>query len=104
MGVRVLISGFGAGYSSISYLRQFPIDGLKLDRSFSREDKRPLASAALGMAKALNLKVIGEGVETRETAEFLQSLACDDMQGYLVSAPVPAQDCDRLLALNFDVN
>jgi diguanylate cyclase (GGDEF)-like protein len=104
VGVRVLISGFGAGYSSISYLRQFPIDGLKLDRSFSHEDKRPLATAALGMAKALNLKVIGEGVETRETAAFLHSLACDDMQGYLVSAPVPAQDCERFMQLNFDVN
>lgn len=103
-GVRVLISGFGAGYSSISYLRQFPIDGLKLDRSFSSEDKRPLATAALGMAKALNLKVIGEGVETRETAEFLHSLACDDVQGYLVSAPVPAQDCERLMQLDFAVN
>ncbi|HEU4520599.1 MAG TPA: EAL domain-containing protein, partial [Thermoanaerobaculia bacterium] len=67
-GVRVLISGFGAGYSSISYLRDFPIDGLKLDRSFSGPDKRSLATAALGMAKALNLKVIGEGVETQEAA------------------------------------
>ncbi|HUP48382.1 MAG TPA: GGDEF domain-containing phosphodiesterase, partial [Thermoanaerobaculia bacterium] len=96
-GVRVLISGFGAGYSSISYLRRFPIDGLKLDRSFSGADKRSLATAALGMAKALNLKVIGEGVETQETAEFLQSLSCDDMQGYLVSAPVPPQECQRFM-------
>ena len=97
VGVRVLISGFGAGYSSISYLREFPIDGLKLDRSFSGADKRLLATAALGMAKALNLKVIGEGVETQETAEFLQSHACDDMQGYLVSAPIPAQDCEQFI-------
>lgn len=96
-GLRVLISGFGAGYSSISYLRQFPIDGLKLDRSFSGSDKRSLATAALGMAKALNLKVIGEGVETQETAEFLRSLACDDMQGYLVSAPVPPGECNRFM-------
>ena len=97
IGVRVLVSGFGAGYSSISYLRQFPIDGVKLDRSFSGEDNRSLASAALGMAKALNLKVIGEGVETQETADFLQSMACDDMQGYLVSRPVPAQECQRFM-------
>ena len=100
VGVRVLISGFGAGYSSISYLRQFPIDGLKLDRSFSGEDKRSLATAALGMAKALNLKVIGEGVETQETAEFLRSLSCDDMQGYLVSAAVPAVECTRFMNVN----
>ena len=99
-GVRVLISGFGAGYSSISYLRRFPIDGLKLDRSFSGEDKRSLASAALGMAKALNLKVIGEGVETQETAEFLKSLSCDDMQGYLVSAAVPAGECTRFMPVH----
>ncbi|HUP47145.1 MAG TPA: EAL domain-containing protein [Thermoanaerobaculia bacterium] len=97
VGVRVLISAFGAGYSSISYLRAFPIDGLKLDRSFSGADKRSLATAALGMAKALNLKVIGEGVETQETAEFLQSLSCDDMQGYLVSAPIPAQECRQFM-------
>ena len=103
-GVRGLISGFGAGYSSISYLRQFPIDGLKLDRSFSHEDKRPLATAALGMAKALNLKVIGEGVETRETAEFLYSHDCDDMQGYLVSAPMPAPDGAHFMRVNFDTN
>ena len=96
-GVRVLIAGFGAGYSSISYLRKFPIDGLKMDRSFSGPDKRSLASAALGMAKALNLKVIGEGVETEETADFLRSHACDDMQGYLVSAPIPAQACTQFM-------
>jgi diguanylate cyclase (GGDEF)-like protein len=97
IGVRVLVSGFGAGYSSISYLQLFPIDGVKLDRSFSDKGKRPLASAALGMAKALNLKVIGEGVETQETADFLRAIACDDMQGYLVSRPVPAQDCQQFM-------
>lgn len=97
LGVRVLIAGFGAGYSSISYLRRFPIDGLKLDRSFAGDDKRSLATAALGMAKALNLKVIGEGVETEETADFLRSQSCDDMQGYLVSAPVPPEACARFI-------
>src|SRR5712692_9462542 len=99
LGVRVLISHFGAGYSSLSYLRRFPIDGLKLDRSFLSDDDdgHPLATAALVMAKALRLKVIGEGVETEEAAAFLRSQSCDDIQGYLVSAPVPAQDCDRLI-------
>jgi diguanylate cyclase (GGDEF)-like protein len=100
LGVRVLISGFGAGYSSISYLRRFPIDGLKLDRSFligGNAEKRPLAVAALGMAKALSLKVIGEGVETQETADFLRSQSCDDIQGFLVSAAIPPQECERFI-------
>jgi diguanylate cyclase len=100
IGVRVLISHFGAGYSSLRYLRSFPIDGLKLDRSFLATngiDNRPLATAALGMAKALRLKVIGEGVETQEAADFLRSQACDDIQGFLVSEPVPAQECIRFI-------
>jgi diguanylate cyclase (GGDEF)-like protein len=100
IGVRVLISHFGAGYSSLRYLRSFPIDGLKLDRSFlatNGTDNRPLATAALGMAKALHLKVIGEGVETQEAADFLRSQDCDDIQGFLVSKPVPPQDCIRFI-------
>ncbi len=100
IGVCLLISGFGAGYSSLSYLRRFPIDGLKLSRSFLTEDhrdNRPLATAALGMAKALRLKVIGEGVETQETADFLKAQSCDDMQGFLVSVPVPPQECGRFM-------
>lgn len=102
LGVRVLISGFGVGYSSISYLWQFPINGLKLDRSFligNVEEKRPLAVAALGMAKALSLNVVGEGVETEETAEFLRSQSCHDLQGFLFSAPIPPQDCRRFMRM-----
>jgi len=93
-GVRVLISHFGSGYWSLTHLRSFPIDGLKLDRSFLDvdQDDRPLARAALLMAKALRLKVIGEGVETEEAAQFLRAQSCDDMQGYLVSAPAPASE------------
>jgi diguanylate cyclase (GGDEF)-like protein len=104
IGVRVLISGFGAGYSSLNYLRRFPIDGLKLSHSFLTEDhrdNRPLATAALGMAKALHLKVVGAGVETLETAEFLKAQSCDDIQGYLVSAPVPPQECERFIHFDF---
>jgi len=101
IGVRVLISHFGSGYSSLRYLKRFPIDGLKLERSFlgpnGNKDNRPLATAALSMAKALHLRVTGEGVETEDAAEFLRSQSCDYMQGYLVSEPVPAQDCDKFL-------
>jgi EAL domain-containing protein (putative c-di-GMP-specific phosphodiesterase class I) len=97
-GVRVLIAGFGAGYSSLSYLRRFPIDGLKLSRTFiTGDDNRPLATAALGMAKALRLRIIGEGVETQEAADFLRSQSCTDIQGFLFSAPVPAQECWRFM-------
>jgi diguanylate cyclase (GGDEF)-like protein len=101
IGVRVLISHFGSGYSSLRYLKRFPIDGLKLERSFlgtnGEKENRPLATAALSMAKALHLRVTGEGVETEDAAEFLRSQSCDYMQGYLVSEPVPAPDCDKFL-------
>ncbi len=101
IGVRVLISHFGSGYSSLKYLRRFPIDGLKLEREFMSGDgdDRSLARAALGMAKALRIKVIGEGVETQEAADFLRSQSCDDIQGYLVSAPMPSEECHRFLSL-----
>ncbi|HVS33149.1 MAG TPA: EAL domain-containing protein [Thermoanaerobaculia bacterium] len=101
-GVRVLIADFGAGYSSLSYLRRFPIDGLKLARSFLSADNihnRSLATAALGMARALHIKVIGEGVETQETADFLRSQSCDNIQGFLFSAPLPAQDCQQFMRI-----
>ena len=102
-GVQVLISGFGAGYSSLRYLSSLPIDGLKLARSFISGDHaedRPLATAALGMAKALRLKVIGEGVETQEAADFLRSQFCDDIQGFLFSAPVPALECEVFMRIH----
>lgn len=101
LGVRVLIAHFGAGYSSLSYLRRFPIDGLKLDRSFfaggAGQEDRALATAAVGMAKALSLKVFGEGVETQDSADFLRAQQCDGMQGFLVSEAVPAEECNRFI-------
>jgi diguanylate cyclase (GGDEF)-like protein len=100
VGVGVVIANFGAGYSSLRDLRRLPIDGLKLDRSFLTPngiDNRPLASAALGMARALHLKVVGEGVETQEAADFLRSQSCDEFQGFLFSAAVPADQTDRFI-------
>lgn len=101
VGVRVLISGFGAGYSSLRYLRRFPIDGLKLDRSFLTGPQsvvdRTLATAALDMARALHLNVVGEGVETPEAAQFLREHSCCGMQGFLVSAALPAEQCTRFM-------
>jgi EAL domain-containing protein (putative c-di-GMP-specific phosphodiesterase class I) len=103
VGVGVVIANFGAGYSSLRDLRRLPIDGLKLDRSFLTPngiDNRPLASAALGMARALHLKVVGEGVETQEAADFLRSQSCDEFQGFLFSAAVPADQTDRFIQID----
>ncbi len=100
IGVRIVIAHFGAGYSSLRDLRRMPIDGLKLDRSFlvpNGTDDRSLATAALGMAKALQLKVMGEGVETQEAADFLRSHSCDEIQGFLVSRAVPAEQAEKFI-------
>ncbi len=103
LGVSVVLAHFGAGYSSLRDLRRLPIDGLKLDRSFVAEtgtDNRPLATAALGMAKALRIKIMGEGVETQEAADFLRSQSCDEIQGFLFSKPIPAEECARFIRLD----
>jgi EAL domain-containing protein (putative c-di-GMP-specific phosphodiesterase class I) len=97
MGVKLSIDDFGTGYSSLSYLKQFPIDRLKLDQSFvrglpSNADDIAIASAVLGMAKALNLKVIAEGVENKEQMDFLFSRQCDEVQGYYFTKPLPAEE------------
>ena len=93
MRIQVSIDDFGAGYSSLSYLKQFPIDRLKIDQSFVRDTTTDPADAAIIMAiitlaQNLRLKVIAEGVETEEQLRFLHLLRCDEMQGYLFSKPV----------------
>jgi diguanylate cyclase (GGDEF)-like protein len=103
LGVRLVIAHFGAGYSSLRDLRRLPIDGLKLDRSFlaaTGTDERPLAAAALGMAKALHIKIMGEGVETQEAADFLRSQSCDEIQGYLFSKAVPPEECEKFMHID----
>ncbi len=101
-GLRISIDDFGTGYSSLSYLRKFPIDALKIDRSFIRDvttdrDNAAITSAIVSMAKALNLRVIAEGVETQEQLEFLRQLGCEEMQGFLVSRPLPAEEATAFL-------
>jgi len=102
LGVRIAIDDFGTGYASLSQLRRFPIDSLKVDRSFVRElaanaGDRSIARAIIAMGRSLSLTVIAEGVETVEQQEFLRSQACDEMQGFYFSRPVPAEAFARLL-------
>jgi diguanylate cyclase (GGDEF)-like protein len=97
MGVRLAIDDFGTGHSSLSYLKRFNIDTLKVDRSFvsslpdSSEDLA-ITTAVIALARSLEMKVVAEGVETPAQAELLKSLGCDEMQGYLLSRPLPAGD------------
>ena len=102
LGVRVVIDDFGTGYSSLGHLAQLPVEALKIDRSFvvrMREDSRALAlvSTIISLAHSLRLRVIAEGVETEEHARLLRLLRCDEMQGYLISMPLPEQELVRLL-------
>ena len=93
-GVQIAIDDFGTGYSSLSYLQKFPVDVLKIDRSFVQkigdlEDGGTLVTAVIDMARALKVRVIAEGVETLEQLEFLAGLKCDEAQGFYFSTPVP---------------
>ncbi len=103
LGVKISLDDFGTGYSSLSYISRLPFDKIKIDQSFVRDiTENPvnaaIATAAIVMARSLNLSVLAEGVETEAQASFLRSRRCDSMQGYLFSRPLPAAEFEQLLA------
>ncbi len=102
MGCHITIDDFGTGYSSLTYLKTFPIDMLKIDRSFVKDivtnpDDRAITQAIISMAHSLKLEVVAEGVEEEPQLEILKSQGCDILQGYLFSKPLPAADVTKIL-------
>ncbi len=102
LGVRIAVDDFGTGYSSLATLQRFPLDTVKIDRSFIGDLAGPsenaaLADAIIGMGKSLSLTVVAQGVETKEQAEFLQAHACDELQGFYFNRPLPAHQFAQLM-------
>ena len=102
LGPKLAIDDFGVGYSSLNYLMRFGVDRLKIDRSFVRglpecAENRGIVKAVISMARSMDLEVVGEGVEEIDQLEFLRAEGCDQIQGYLMSKPVPADEFERQL-------
>ncbi|MDQ6996341.1 MAG: EAL domain-containing protein, partial [Mariprofundus sp.] len=108
MGMKISIDDFGTGYSSMAYLKHFPIDVLKVDRSFimdipDDEQDATITTAIIKLAHALDLEVVAEGVEHVEQLHFLRTLNCDQIQGYLFSPPVPGEKAEQLIKAPFTI-
>ena len=102
LGILFSIDDFGIEYSSLSYLKRFPIDTLKIARSFVQDittnpDDAAIVTAIIAVAKSLKMRIVAEGVESKEQADFLRGLHCNTIQGYLYSRPLSAADIDQLL-------
>jgi diguanylate cyclase (GGDEF)-like protein len=104
MGLRFTIDDFGTGYSSLSYLKRIPLYSIKIDRSFvkginTNPDDAAISKAIISMAHTLKLRVVAEGVETEEQLAFLYEQGCDEIQGFLFSRPLPAEEISKLMAM-----
>ncbi|MDY0270457.1 EAL domain-containing protein [Trichloromonas sp.] len=102
LGVSLSLDDFGTGYSSLNYLRRFPVDSLKIDRSFIRDvavdpSEASVVTSIVAIAHNLHIAAVAEGVETREQLDFLVACGCDSYQGFFFSKPIPAEDFTRLL-------
>jgi EAL domain-containing protein (putative c-di-GMP-specific phosphodiesterase class I) len=105
MGIKIAVDDFGSGYSSLARLRQFPLDAIKIDRSFIRDVTRPasesqkqaLADAIIAMGRSLSLTVLAQGVETKDQADYLRVHACDEVQGFYFNEPLPIEQVTELL-------
>jgi EAL domain-containing protein (putative c-di-GMP-specific phosphodiesterase class I) len=102
LDIRLAIDDFGTGYSSLAYLKRFPLDILKIDKSFVddipfHQDDMEIAATIIAMGHSLGFKVLAEGVETAEQLDFLQAKGCDLYQGYFTSPPVPAEEFETML-------
>ena len=101
LGVRIAMDDFGTGYSSLSYLQSFPFDKIKIDRSFVKDiadgaGSLNIVRAVAALANGLGMATTAEGVETQEQLDTVQSEGCTEMQGFLLSKPLPAHEIDRL--------
>lgn len=106
MGISIAIDDFGTGYSSLAYLKRFPIDFIKIDRSFIKDvpadpDDIAITKGVIALGHGLRLKVVAEGVETEEQRQFLKSNECDEIQGYLYSKPLPESEMTPMLKAHF---
>jgi EAL domain-containing protein (putative c-di-GMP-specific phosphodiesterase class I) len=104
LGVRIAIDDFGTGYSSLAYLKKFPVNTLKIDQAFITDIVRDrndtaIVTSILSMAESLHLKVVAEGVETKEQLDLLKKMGCEEVQGYYFSKPLPPEGVADLLTL-----
>lgn len=102
IGVQIAIDDFGTGYSSLSYLKRFRVHTLKIDRSFIRdittdEDNAAIVTALIAMSQQMKMRSLAEGVETIEQLHFLKEKGCNEVQGYVYSKPLPAEEMEQLL-------